>query len=169
MRVLLAAIMALVLAGTACAETFPVDAPPNTRTDTGYCEIRPYVEGDAELQFLYSDAAANTTLVGGVKSAAVHCLSIDPDGIPARIHIHIPKEATLTNGRIVFNEMTSTPDGTGTAAYAWGDTLELLFSAEKFNETFIISLWDEAHLWLEGSAEGLVDVYWRVEKYTNSE
>lgn len=160
MKILLVAILALFLAGTAVAENISIDAPPTTPT-SGVPDMFLYIEGDHSLQAIYAAAAGNTTLANSV--------SIAPTGIPGWLHIVIPEEATLTVGRIVFKERSDSPDFTTAATFAWGDTVEIYIGEAKFDDWFKVTGWDEAVLYLEGSAAGNVDVYWSAEKYSDSE
>ena len=97
------------MAGIASAEIIAVDAPPST-LESGIPDFFPYIEGDLESSVIYADAAGNTTLTNST--------AIDPTGIPGWLHIVIPEEATLTNGRILFTVPTSSPIGTTAPTYA---------------------------------------------------
>ena len=159
MRVLIAAIVALVLAGTVGADNVPIDAPAQTRSGaTGHEGMFFHVEGDHLEDLVYGTANAGTVDI-----------AIDPTGIPGWLHISIPEEATLEEVRFVFWEPVSTPDLTGDLTYASGDTCEFYIGASRYEGWFKIAGWDRVEMWLIGSGYGLVDVYWYVEKYTDSE
>ena len=161
LRRILSVLVALgLMAGLACAEVVAIDAPPSTRED-GIPELFPYPEGDKEADMIYADATANTTLL--------NYLDIDPTGIPGWLHLTIPEEATLTNGRLLFTVPSSSPSLLTAPTFAAGDTIEFYIGEALYDNWFHVTGWSEARLWLEGSAEGVVDVYWYTEKYTDSE
>lgn len=155
LSVLLALALSLI-AGVACAETIAIDAPPDTRND-GIPELFCYPEGAREVEVLYS------TTVDTIR------LNIDPTGIPGYLHIVIPEEATLTRGQILFTVPSSSPDGSTAPTFAIGDTCDFYIGEALYDDWFKVTGWSEADLWLIGSGAGLVDVYWYVEKYTDSE
>lgn len=160
MKVLIAAILALFMAGSACAENVAIDAPPETRAGAaGHEGMYCYPEGDRVVDALYTALTVPDSVD----------VDIDPTGIPGWLHIVIPEEATLTRGRIVFTVPTSSPDLTTAPTYAAGDTIEFYIGEAKYDDWFKVTGWSSADLWLIGSAPGKVDVYWYVEKYTDSE
>ena len=148
------------MASVATAETIAIDAPPTTR-ESGVPDMFCYPEGDLEAAVIYADAAGNTTLL--------NYLDIDPTGIPGWLHLTIPEEATLTDAWLLFTVPSSSPSVLTDPTYAVGDTLNLYIGEAKYDEWFKVTGWSSARLWLEGSGEGDVAVYWYTEKYTDSE
>lgn len=159
MKKVLCVVLALgLMAGIAAAEVIAIDAPPRTNSD-GVSELFCYPEGDLSSQVKYTPLTHPDTVD----------VSIDPTGIPGWLHLTIPEEATLTRGRILFTVPSSSPIGSTAPTYAVGDTIEFYIGEAKYDDWFKVSGWSEASVWLIGSALGNVDVYWYVEKYTDSE
>lgn len=152
------AIVALLLAGTAGAETIALDAPPVTRS-AGVPDFFPYIE----------DSWARDAIYTTTESPDTADIAFNPAGIPGWLHLVIPEEATLTRGRIVFKEADGVPYGGSTQTYSWGDTINFYIGETLYDGWFKVTAWDECEIRLIGSAPGWVDVYCYVEKYTDSE
>ena len=155
MKVLIAAILALFMAGSAGAENYNLNIPANTG-EGGVHDFFP------SLADAWTQGVIYTTTEGD--SADV---SFNPAGIPGWLHVTIPEEATLTRGRIVFKEADDLAAPWSTQTYTWGDTVNFYIGETLFDEWFRVSGWDEVEIRLVGSAPGFVDVYCWAELYTD--
>jgi len=156
---ILAVFLALgLMAGVATAENYNLDIPARGRGGIPQ-DFYPNIEGTPRpVTVKYTVAKGDTADI-----------DFDPDGCPGWFHLVIPAEATLVRGLIVFSEADDLASTATTQTYSWGDTVGFYIGEALFDEWFHVSGWDKVEARLVGSGNGLVDVYYWAELFTDSE